>query len=92
MSDEENPTKEMIPLYKVEAEQVDVGMTPEFPDLSIVHIQTHNKEERILALGFGPDAAKKLYLALGVILQLQQEFGIKREEEEPTEIPKSKLN
>jgi hypothetical protein len=95
MSDEEPvDKKDLTPLYKVEEEQVDVGMTPQFPTMSIVHIQTHNKTQDILALGFETAAAKKLYIALGVCLQLQQEFGTPEEAfETPTEeIPKNKIN
>ncbi len=95
MTDEEQPDqKDMTPLYKVEEDQVEVGMTPQFPNMSIVHIQTHNKENDILALGFDKEAAKKLYTGLGLIMHLQKEFGIPEETlEAPTEaIPKNKIN
>jgi hypothetical protein len=94
LDDEEEDNKELTPLYKVEEDQVEVGMTPQFPTMSIVHIQTHNKTQDVLALGFETAAAKKLYVALGVMLQLQQEFGTPEEAlKTPTEeIPKNKIN
>ena len=93
MADEpQNTKKDLIPLFEVRAEQVDVGMSPEFPNMSIIHIATQNKNDDILALGLRTEAAEKLYVGLGTLLQLQAGLREEGEEEEYEPIPKHKLN
>jgi hypothetical protein len=95
--DDEAPPEEkenkLIPLFEVKAEQVDVGMSPEWPDMSIIHIATQNENDDIMALGLRTEAATKLYLGLGTLLKLQFTGGdVEGEDEDLTNIPKNKIN